>query len=80
MKSRDVARVEMPAALRREVRLLGDLLGEVLAEYGGPELLGDVEQLRRTVIAARESDDDERARECAQNTPLAPRGRTARYQ
>jgi phosphoenolpyruvate carboxylase len=61
MKSREVARVEMPSALRREVRLLGDLLGEVLAEYGGPELLADVEQLRRTVIAARESDDDERA-------------------
>jgi phosphoenolpyruvate carboxylase len=51
----------MPAALRREVRLLGDLLGEVLAEFGGPELLADVEQLRRTVIAARESDQDDRA-------------------
>src|SRR6202171_6273342 len=51
----------MPAALRREVRLLGDLLGEVLAEYGGPELLSDVEQLRHTVIAARDSDLDDRA-------------------
>jgi phosphoenolpyruvate carboxylase len=51
----------MPPALRREVRLLGDMLGQVLAEYGGPELLEDVEQLRRTVIAARESDEDERA-------------------
>jgi len=50
----------MPAALRREVRLLGDLLGEVLAEYGGPELLTAVEQLRRTVIAARDSDQDDR--------------------
>jgi phosphoenolpyruvate carboxylase len=49
----------MPAALRREVRLLGDLLGEVLAEYGGPELLADVEKLRQTVIAARDSDLDE---------------------
>jgi phosphoenolpyruvate carboxylase len=61
VKSRDVARVEMPAALRREVRLLGDLLGEVLAEYGGAGLLADVEQLRRTVIAARDSDLDDRA-------------------
>ena len=60
MKSRDVARIEMPAALRREVRLLGEVLGQVLAEYGGPELLEDVELLRRTVIAARESDEDER--------------------
>jgi phosphoenolpyruvate carboxylase len=51
----------MPAALRREVRLLGDLLGEVLAEYGGPELLADVEHLRRIVIAARNSDLDDRA-------------------
>jgi phosphoenolpyruvate carboxylase len=53
----------MPAALRREVRLLGDLLGEVLAEYGGPELLSDVEQLRHTVIAARESELDDRTAE-----------------
>ena len=60
MKSRDVARIEMPQALRREVRLLGELLGQVLAEYGGPELLDDVELLRRTVIAARDSDEDER--------------------
>src|SRR5712664_3190100 len=60
MRSREVARVEMPAALRREVRLLGDLLGEVLAEYGGAELLAAVEQLRRTVIAARDSDQDDR--------------------
>jgi len=60
MKSRDVARIEMPQALRREVRLLGEVLGQVLAEYGGPELLEDVEHLRRTVIAARDSDDDER--------------------
>ena len=50
----------MPAALRREVRLLGDVLGQVLAEYGGPELLEDVELLRRTVIAARDSDEEER--------------------
>jgi phosphoenolpyruvate carboxylase len=61
VKSREFARTEMPAALRREVRLLGDVLGQVLAEYGGPQLLEDVEQLRRTVIAARESDDEERA-------------------
>jgi phosphoenolpyruvate carboxylase len=51
----------MPAALRREVRLLGDLLGQVLAEFGGPGLLQDVETLRRTVIAARSSDEEERS-------------------
>src|SRR5258706_7040151 len=58
VKSREVARIEMPAPLRREVRLLGDMLGQVLAEYGGAGLLEDVENLRRTVIVAREQDDD----------------------
>jgi phosphoenolpyruvate carboxylase len=57
VKSREVARIEMPAPLRREVRLLGDMLGQVLAEYGGAGLLEDVESLRRTVIIAREEDD-----------------------
>jgi phosphoenolpyruvate carboxylase len=60
MGSRSAARLEMPAPLRKEVRLLGDLLGQVLVDYGGPELLDDVELLRRTVIAARDSDEDER--------------------
>src|SRR6202521_798606 len=61
MKSREAARTEMPAALRREVRLLGEVLGQVLAEYAGDKLLEDVEQLRRTVIAARESEEDDGA-------------------
>jgi len=39
--------------MRRDVRLLGDLLGEVIRESGGPGLLDDVERLRRAVIAAR---------------------------
>jgi phosphoenolpyruvate carboxylase len=43
----------MPELLRRDVRLLGELLGQVLREYGGPDLLADVEALRRAVIAAR---------------------------
>jgi len=51
----------MPAPLRREVRLLGDLLGQVLAEYGGPGLLEDVENLRRTVIVAREKEGQDAA-------------------
>jgi phosphoenolpyruvate carboxylase len=58
VKSREVARIEMPAPLRREVRLLGDVLGQVLAEYGGAALLEDVENLRRTVIAERGSQGD----------------------
>ena len=43
----------MPEPLRRDVRLLGSLLGQVLVEYGGQKLLDDVEALRHAVIAAR---------------------------
>jgi phosphoenolpyruvate carboxylase len=41
--------------MRRDVRLLGDMLGEVLRESGGQDLLDDVERLRQAVIAARSS-------------------------
>jgi phosphoenolpyruvate carboxylase len=51
--ARERARLEMPEPLRRDVRLLGELLGQVLREYGGEQLLADVEKLRRAVIAAR---------------------------
>ena len=44
----------MPESMRRDVRLLGDLLGEVLRESGGQDLLDDVERLRLAVIAARQ--------------------------
>ena len=46
---------EIPEPLRRDVRLLGGLLGQVIAEQGGDDLLRDVERLRRLVIAARRS-------------------------
>ena len=39
--------------MRRDVRLLGSLLGDVLRESGGQGLLDDVERLRRAVIRAR---------------------------
>jgi phosphoenolpyruvate carboxylase len=54
---RDTARQQMPAALRDEVRLVGEVLGEVIAEYAGESLLADVESLRRTVIRARTEED-----------------------
>jgi phosphoenolpyruvate carboxylase len=52
--SRERDRAELPVPLRRDVRLLGGLLGEVIREAGGQGLLDDVERLRRAVIAARE--------------------------
>ena len=52
----------VPAALRREVRLLGGILGEILREHGGPGLLRDVERLRRATIALRAEPTDARRR------------------
>src|SRR5215831_10779818 len=52
--TREADRQQLPALMRRDVRLLGDLLGEVIREAGGQGLLDDVEKLRRAVIAARE--------------------------
>ncbi|MFL5675962.1 MAG: phosphoenolpyruvate carboxylase [Chloroflexota bacterium] len=50
-----------PLAL--EVRLLGALLGQVIAEQAGPELFETVERIRRRTIALRRDDDPaERAR------------------
>ena len=44
--------------MRRDVRMLGDILGQVIGESEGADLLADVEELRRRVIAAREHDGD----------------------
>ena len=41
------------APLRRDVRLLGQVLGRVLAEQEGEDLLADVERIRRLSRAAR---------------------------
>ncbi|WP_231920139.1 phosphoenolpyruvate carboxylase [Microlunatus soli] len=50
--SRSDAVSEMPEALRQDVHLLGELLGTVIAESGGPDLLADVERLRELAIRA----------------------------
>jgi phosphoenolpyruvate carboxylase len=47
------ARHEVPEQLRTDVRLLGELLGQVILEFGGPELLADVERLRAVAIHAQ---------------------------
>ncbi|GAA2319985.1 phosphoenolpyruvate carboxylase [Nonomuraea roseoviolacea subsp. roseoviolacea] len=53
IERRSAAVTEMPDELRHDVRLLGKLLGQVIAEQGGEDLLADVERLRKAVIAAR---------------------------
>ena len=43
--------------------MLGEQLGRVIKDYGGAGLLKDVETLRRSVIRARDADEDERRTE-----------------
>ncbi|MGZ8603526.1 MAG: phosphoenolpyruvate carboxylase [Actinomycetota bacterium] len=51
---------EAPTALRRDVRRLSTMLGRVLEETEGADLLEDVERLRRATIALRRSPGAER--------------------
>ena len=44
--------------LAHEVRFLGSLLGQVIAEQAGPELFALVERIRRRTIALRRGDPD----------------------
>jgi phosphoenolpyruvate carboxylase len=56
----DFRRIEIPEKdrpLRADVSLLGTLLGDVLAEQHGPELLQKVETVRKAAIRQREEDD-----------------------
>jgi len=55
--TRDSDRAALPEPMRRDVRLLGDILGEIIRDSGGPELLADVERLRRAVIEARQREE-----------------------
>jgi phosphoenolpyruvate carboxylase len=61
--NRASARQAIPEALRRDVRMLGERLGQVIKDYGGAALLKDVETLRRSVIRARDADLHERKTE-----------------
>jgi phosphoenolpyruvate carboxylase len=62
---RDADRQDVPAPMRRDVRLLGDILGQVISESGGPDLLDDVERLRLAAIAARRGGAGEQANQQA---------------
>ena len=54
---RGIGSAGAPDPLRREVRLLGALLGQVLVEQGGEELLDVVERIRSRAIALRRTPD-----------------------
>ncbi|WP_275404535.1 phosphoenolpyruvate carboxylase [Demequina activiva] len=58
---RTLARHDVPDPLRDDVRMLGGLLGQVLVESGGQELLDDVERLRELAIKAHDARDAEGA-------------------
>ena len=47
--------------LRDDVRLLGELVGDVLREQGGPELFDDVEYVRQATIGLRSSHGSDQA-------------------
>jgi phosphoenolpyruvate carboxylase len=53
---------DVPAALRRDVGYLGRLLGRVLVESGGSDLLNDVERLRLASIEFRKEPTEARRR------------------
>jgi phosphoenolpyruvate carboxylase len=57
--------------LREEVRLLGALLGQVVAESGGEELFADVERLRRAARDARRGGDQDEPRRLVDAFSLA---------
>ncbi|GAA1850685.1 phosphoenolpyruvate carboxylase [Microbacterium koreense] len=53
------AEQEIPERMRADVRLLGELLGQVLRESGSPGLFDDVERLRIATIQAYTDESDE---------------------
>jgi phosphoenolpyruvate carboxylase len=71
-KGRNADSRRVPAAMRRDVRLLGKILGQVIAESDGQDLLEDVEDLRHRVIAARQDETvDGQGEEAAADAEIA---------
>src|SRR5437870_3797374 len=58
------------APLRRDVRLLGDLLGRVLVEQEDESLLADVERVRAFARASRAGAPHDELREAVEGLPL----------
>ena len=55
---RDLEFAPTDRLLREDVKLLGALVGEILAEQVGPDFLAEVERIRRAAITRRESGAD----------------------
>ena len=55
-KRGDIHFAAKDAGLRKDVHDLGMIVGQILAEQGGPALFGNVESARRAAIDAREGD------------------------
>ena len=64
--------------LRREVRLLGDLLGRVLVEQEGDSLLADVEHVRALSRAARDGARRDELHAAVESMPLPRRASVLR--
>src|SRR6202521_2391773 len=56
-----IARAEPIDRLRDDVRLLGELVGEVLREQGGHDLFEGVEHIRQAAIRLRSTDASDHA-------------------
>jgi phosphoenolpyruvate carboxylase len=64
--------VDPEAPLRRDVRLLGEVLGRVLVEQEGPELLAAVERIRLLSREVRTAGDEDRRVELARELRALP--------
>lgn len=64
------------APLRRDVRSLGILLGEVLREQAGKDIFDAVEELRRAAILRRERLDLDNSLNCARERSYEPAAKT----
>ena len=65
----------LPTEFRRDVRLLTTLLGDVISESGGADLLAEVERLRRSAIALRASPSQARRRQLVSSVAALDHGR-----
>ena len=69
MTSTEVPPHEAEAPLRRDVRLLGDLLGRVMVDQEGEELLDAEERIRRLAREARTTGDLQPVRDAVRSLP-----------